>query len=114
MTHRFCDDRTCALNSPYTLCLQSEDAPTLLAGLKVLLGDRDFTAHVFCSETMWGAWVPSDSMAQANELSKRLVNVAPVMGHPIRFLVEDELEHAIKVDRTYQPGGEVTEPLPIW
>ena len=114
MTHRFCDDRTCALNSTYTLCLQSEDAPTLLTGLRALLEDRDFTAHLFSNETMWGAWVPADSLEQAEFLAERLTQVTRTMGHPIRLLIEDEREHVIEVDRTYEPGGNVSEPLQAW
>ena len=114
MSHRFCDDRSCALNSTYTLCLQSGDAPTLLAGLKSLLEERDFTAHLFSSETMWGAWIPAESLEQAELLAERLTAVTRTMGHPIRLLIEDEREHVIEVDRTYSPEGDVTEPLRTW
>jgi hypothetical protein len=114
MTHRFCDDRTCALKGHYTLCLQSQDALTLLAGLKALLEERDFTAHLFSNEAMWGAWIPAETLEQTEILAERLAAVTRTMGHPIRLLVEDETEHVIEVDRTYHPSGDVTEPLPSW
>jgi hypothetical protein len=114
MTHRFCDDRTCALKGNYTLCLQSQDPLTLLAGLKALCGERDFTAHLFSSETWWGAWIPEENLEEAETLAQRLMKVTEFMGHPIRLLIEDERDHAIEVDRTYHADGSLSEPTPSW
>ena len=114
MVHRFCDDRACALQGDFTLSLQSEDSITLLAGLKALMEERDFTAHLFSNETMWGAWVPAESREHAEALAERLVKIPERTRHWIRLLVEDEKEHTILLDRTYHPDGDVTEPLPGW
>ena len=114
MVHRFCDDRACALQGDYTLSLQSEDSVTLLAGLKALMEERDFTAHLFSNESLWGAWIPTDSLQKAEELAGRLEKIPERTRHWIRLLVEDEREHVILVDRTYLPEGGVDEPVPGW
>jgi hypothetical protein len=110
---RFCDDRACALNADFTVCLQSDDSATLLAGLRVLIEKRDFTAHLFSGERLWGAWVPCVE-GEAEGFADRLAPVPDGTGHWIRMMVEDERDHVILFDRTFHPGGEISEPMPGW
>jgi hypothetical protein len=111
---RFCDDRACALNADFTVCLQSDDSATLLAGLKTLIEKRDFTAHLFSGENLWGAWVPCADDGEAESIAARVAPIPDGTGHWIRMMVEDERDHAILFDRTFRPGGDVTEPMPGW
>jgi hypothetical protein len=110
---RFCDDRACALNADFTFCLQSDDSATLLAGLRALIDKRDFTAHLFSADRLWGAWVPC-VQGEGETFADRVSPVPDGTGHWIRVLVEDERQHTILFDRTYHPGGDVSEPLPGW
>ena len=114
MVHRFCDDRACALQGDFTLSLQSDDSGTLLACLRALMEDRDFTAHLFSGEQFWGAWIPTESRERAEALAERLGGIPERTRHWVRLLVEDEKEHVIVLDRTYHPDGGVTEPVPGW
>jgi hypothetical protein len=114
MPRKFCDDRKCALNADFTVCLQSEDSRTILDGLRALMGDAEFTAHFFSSETLWGAWLPLDDYGSAEDLEGRIAGVPPRTDHSVRMMVERERDHVILFDRTYHPDGEITEPTPGW
>lgn len=114
MPGKFCDDRKCALNADFTVCVQSEDSRTILAGLRALMGDAEFTAHVFSSETLWGAWLPLTEYESPEKLEGRIAGVPSQTNHPVRLMVERERDHVILFDRTYHPDGEITEPTPSW
>ena len=114
MKKRFCDDRACALEADFTVCLQSEDDHTVLMGLRALKGESDFTAHFFCSEDLWGAWLPLEKFDSPDSLEENIQGIPAETAHWVRLMVEDERDHQILFDRTYHPDGEVTEPVPAW
>jgi hypothetical protein len=107
-----CDYRACALRGNYTICIQSEDCQTVFAGLRSLMEESDYTAHVHSADALWGAWVPIDNFDAAERLSERLFVIAPDAKHWVRMMVEDETKHVIVFDRTYYPNGEMHEPIP--
>jgi len=111
---RLCDERTCALNADYTVCLQSDHPGTMLAGLRTLMGQVDFTAHLYSRDDLVGAWVPIDDKGILEELSNRISGVPASTGHWLRMLVEDEQESVVVFDRTFYPNGEVREPIAVW
>jgi hypothetical protein len=108
------DDRDCALRANFTMAVQSEDSGTMLAGLRELMHDESFAAHLFAGETLWSAWLPAESHDAALAMAARLEPVPARTRHWIRVLVEDERRGEIVLDRTFHPGGEVTEPVPAW
>jgi hypothetical protein len=114
MIKKFCNDRACALNADFTVCLQSEDNHTVLMGLRALMGEADFTAHFFSSEELWGAWLPLAEYDSSNLLEGRIKEVPVKTSHWVRLMVEDEKDHVILFDRTYHPNGDITEPVPAW
>jgi len=111
---RLCDERTCALNADYTVCLQSDHPGTMLAGLREMMGNADFTAHLYSREDLVGAWVPIRDEEILEELSRRVSGVPGATGHWLRMLAEDERENVVLFDRTFYPNGEVREPIAVW
>jgi hypothetical protein len=108
------DDRVCAFRADFSLAVQSEDGATMLAGLRELMEGTRFAAHLFAGESFWSAWVPVSDHDAALALVARLEAVPSRTRHWLRVLVEDERRGDIVLDRTFHPGGEVTEPVPAW
>jgi len=111
---RLCDERTCALKAHFTVCLQSEHPGTMLSGLRTLMGQADFTAHLYSRDDLVGAWAPIEDKEILEELSARIAEVPASTGHWLRMLVEDEVEDVVVFDRTFYPNGEVREPIAVW
>jgi len=106
------DERACALNGKYTINIQSNDGETMFAGLRALMEQSDFNAHLHRDGDYWCGMVATSALDLVETLSERLASVGLAHHHWVRLMVWDEERQLIAFDRTYSPDGEMHEPIP--